>query len=222
MKLTAISSFAIITLISSAHCAAGQKANVKEYALKNGLCSESILLDDSGFFFRERGCEGDSYISYGSYVTDVHHFISFRFLPIRKLKPMKKIVLLRALKDGDSIVTVTFYDRYGERLRGNKMLLADTGNKIHEVATDGKGRLTINHFIYGDLLVPQFLSIYGEISGIPISSHSLNIYLNLPGLFLEYSNPTQDKTQKLNLLLRRHSLYDSGSKKTGVYKLIGK
>ena len=208
-----------IILNGVSYCAVGQLKATRHYSFQDGLCSKSVILDSAGYFFHEWGCEGRSNISFGKYRMGRDNIINFRFLPFDSIAPIKKVTQVTSKESSDSIVTFSFYDRFGEPLNTNfGIRVADTSNKVHEMWTDEKGQIQLNRFIYKNITLIQFLSIYGEAAGITLENKSLNVYLNLPKVFLDYPELTLDKPRKLNLKLKPNGLYDP-KKKTIVFKL---
>lgn len=106
-------------------------------------------------------------------------------------------------------MTIALYDRYKKPVSLNfGVRLADTSNQVHEMWTDESGQIEVNRFVFKELALVQFLAIYGEANGIVIKNNSLDIYLNLPGLFLQYPELQLDKPQKVNLRLSSQGLYN--------------
>jgi len=207
MKLIVISSFIFLTAFT--HFAVAQVKRTKHFSSQDGLCSRSFILDSTGYFFKEWGCEGKSRISFGRYKIDDKKNISLQFLPFDSILPINKIVEGKRLEGLDSILTIALYDRYKKPVSLNfGVRLADTSNQVHEMWTDESGQIEVNRFVFKELALVQFLAIYGEANGIVIKNNSLDIYLNLPGLFLQYPELQLDKPQKVNLRLSSQGLYN--------------
>jgi hypothetical protein len=217
MRPFLFSTFFLLTSFS--YSALGQLKHTKYYSSRNGFCSQSIILDSNGYFFHEWGCEGRSNISFGKYKLGRNNIINFHFFPFDSITPIKEVVQLKSVGGKDSIVTITFYDRFGQTLNTNfGIRVADTSNTIHEVWTDEEGQIQVNRFVFKNVGLIQLLTIYGEAPGIPITGNSLNVYINLPKLFLENPELKLDKPLKLNLQLKQDGLYNAKSKAV-VYKL---
>lgn len=183
------------------------------------FCSQTIILDSTGLFFNESGCEGRSNISFGKYKLGKDNKISFQYLPFDSIKPIAKIIQEEKAEENDSLVTITFYDRYNHPLGFNfGIRLGDTNNQVHEMWTDETGQLKVNRFLFRYVSLVQFLTMYRETDGIPIGQKSLKVYFNLPEQFLMYPELQLDRPRKLNLQLKQNGLYDFNSKEI-VYKL---
>jgi hypothetical protein len=195
-------------------CAIGQLIHTRSYYSQNGRCSKSIILDSAGYFFNESGCEGRSNICFGRYKLGQDNIIKFHFLPFDSIAPIKEINQVSSTETNDSNVTISFYDRFGEQLTNNVgILVIDTSNKTHEMWTDQKGQIRLNCFIFKELTLIQFITIYGDATNIPISKKSLKIYLNLPGGFFMYPELILDKPQNINLELKENGLFDPKTKR---------
>jgi hypothetical protein len=215
MRFFLVSAFMLFTAFS--HGAHGQLKHTKYFSSQNGFCSQTIILDSSGYFFKEWGCEGRSNISFGRYKVKRDNGLIFQFLPFDSLVPVGEVVRAKTADD-DSLVTITFYDRYREPLRSNfGVRVADTGNTVHEMWTDEAGQIQVNRFLFRNVVLNQFLTIYGEIGGIDIGKESLFVYLNLPRLFLEYPELKLDKPKAMDLQLRQDGLYNPKMKAI-IYK----
>jgi hypothetical protein len=176
-------------------------------------------LDTCEYFFHEWGCESRSNVSFGKYKLKQGNLIVFYFLPFDSIAAIKEVVNVNNASGNDSIVTISFYDRFGKSLNGNVGIqLLDTNNKVHEVGTDEKGQIQVNRFIYKTLIPLQVLTIYGKSEGIPIGKESINIYLNLPKLFFDYPELKLDETPNMILELGKKGLYNPATKGL-VYKL---
>jgi len=195
------------------HSANSQLKNTKEYSEINGPCSSNIILDSLGYFFKERGCEGSSHISFGKYKITKNNIISFSFFSFDSLEPFRKIRRYKNTNKNDSIITITLFSRENKPLGFNfNIQVFDIDGKPENVNTNEKGELFINHFLYKQLLLTQLLSIYKVAAPILIDKNSMEIYFNLPELFLIYPETILEKAEKLKLVF----------KKDGLYKLDGK
>src|SRR4029079_9901986 len=115
MKLSL--SVLIILLTAISQSAVGQVKRTMHFSSKNGMfCSQTLILDSTGLFFYESGCEGSSNISFGKYKLDKDNKINFQFLPFDSINPINKIVLDSSANETDSLITLTFYDRYNQPL----------------------------------------------------------------------------------------------------------
>lgn len=204
-------------IISTAFSAkvTGQVKRTIRFSAKYGMfCSQTIILDSTGIFFNESGCEDRSNISFGIYKIAKNNKISLQYLPFDSLRPINKIVEEQKAEENDSMITITFYDRYMEPLEVNVGIrLGDTSNQVKENWTDERGQIEINRFAFKYISLAQFLAIYGETNAIAIGNRSLKVYLNLPRLFLDYPELKVDERQPYSLQLKGKALYDLKTKK---------
>ena len=84
--------------------------------------------------------------------------------------------------------------------------------------TNDNGELEINRYKFKGIILTTLASIYGQATPIEVGSHSLDIFLNLPELFLFPTDVNIDQMEKLNLTLRKDGLYKIDKNKI-VYKL---
>jgi hypothetical protein len=169
-------------------------------------------------FFQESGCESRSSISFGKYKLGKDNKINFQYLPFDSINPVANITE-ESVKEGDSLITITFYDRYNRPLGINfGIRLGDTSNQVHEMWTNEIGQIQINRFLFNYVSLVQFLTMYRETDGIAIRQKSLKVYLNLPEQFLIHSELQIDRPRRMNLQLRQDGLYDVKSKEI-VYRL---
>jgi hypothetical protein len=188
--------------------AKGQLKSTKHFSSQDGLCSQSIILDSTGIFFKERGCEGRSTISFGKYTIYKNNDIHFQFLPFSDIKPISKIVKTKIAEPKDSFVVITFYDRFKKPLSFNfGVRVSDTANKVHEMWTDETGQVRINRFMFKYVSLIQLLSIYDEVDGIEVNNAHLNVYFNFPDLFLQYPEIKVERPKKLVLYVKQDGLY---------------
>lgn len=192
-------------------CVFGQLKTTRQFFSRNGFCSRTIILDSNGFFFSEEGCEERANISYGRYKISKRNKVVFNLLPLDDLTPVNKII--PGLVTEDSFITVSFYDRYNIPLYLSfGILAADTNNKVHEVWPGHDGLIRVNRFIFKSISIGQLITIYGEVSEIKIDSRSLDIYLNLPSVFLWHTQIRVDKSKRPKLILKSDGLYDRRTK----------
>jgi hypothetical protein len=211
MKITLTFLIIIFNVIVS--CASAQLRETKQFSSGNALCSETIILDNTGHFFKEQRCEGKSTISFGRYTVGKEKNIRFYFLPFDSIAPINRVVSEKIIMEYDSLVTVTFYDRFKEPLATNWGVgVVDKNNKVHEIRTDEKGQVEVNRFIYHNIVLIPILSLYGKSAGIDLGRESLSVYLNLPRLFLKHREVTIEKPRKLTLQLKRDGLYKPKAK----------
>jgi len=205
----------VTTFVSVA--ANGQLKSTKSFTIwKGGLCDETIILDSLGYFFKEKGCEGNSTISFGRYKISKGNIISFHFLPIDSLQPFREIKRYKDLND--STITITLYDREDKPVSYAINLQAvDNGGNQHGVSSDGNGKVVLNRKLYKDLLIVPLLWIYGQQPSLVIGDeNNLEVRMSLPGLFLAYNEIKIDKGSKLRLVLKKDGLYRL-DRKTKVY-----
>jgi hypothetical protein len=204
----------IIFFTTFSHDAIGQVKKTMHFSSRDGMfCSQTMILDSSGLFFNVSGCEGRANISFGRYTLDRNNKISFQYLPFDSIKPVAKIIQEENAKANDSLITITFYDRYNRPLGFNfGIRLGDTSNQVHEMWSDEIGRIQVNRFQFKYVSLVQFLTMYREVDGIPIRQKSLQVYLNFPLEFLTYPELRVDQPRKLNLQLTPKGLYSITSK----------
>ena len=197
-----------------------QVGRTMHFSSRNGMfCSQTMILDSTGLFFKESGCESRSSISFGKFKLGKDNKISFQYLPLDSIHPVAKIAEEETVKESDSLITITFYDRYNSPLDINfGIRLGDTCNKVHEMWTNEIGQIQVNRFLFRYVSLVQFLTMYREIDGIAIDQKSLKVYLNLPEQFLIHSELQIDKPKRMNLQLKQDGLYDIKLKEI-VYKL---
>ncbi len=183
-----------------------------------GLCDETIILDSTGYFFKERGCEGRSIISFGKYRVSKSNVVTFYSLPIDSLQPIRDIK--RSGTSEDSTITITLYDRYDKPLTYAIYLEAIHKSGRHDdVSTDEKGSLVLNRTLYKDLLVVPLILIYGEQPSLVVGEESnIEVRFSLPRLFLAYSEIKIEKSDKPQMLLKQDGLYKRDGK-TKIYTL---
>jgi hypothetical protein len=209
----------LLLFLTVSVCTAGncQLKSTKRFTIwKGGLCDETIILDSLGYFFKEKGCEGNSSISFGRYKISKDNIVSFHFLPFDSLKPIREI---KRFKDSnDSTITITLYDRDTKPLSYAVNLEAlDSSGKQHGVTADENGRVVLNKKLYKDLLIVPLLWIYGQQPSLVIGDeNNIEVYMSLPGLFLAYNEISIDKANKLQLVLKKDGLYRL-NRKTKVY-----
>jgi hypothetical protein len=215
-----IHSVTIFFLFALVHNLSAQTKRTMHFSMRNGAyCSQSMILDSSGLFFQESGCEGRSKISFGRYQMGKDNRISFVSLPFDSINPVAKIVEGESVTENDSITTITFYDRYHRQLGFNfGIRLGDTGNLVHEMWTDESGAIQVNRHLYKKISFIQLLWMYKETDGIAIGQKSLKVYLNFPEQFLIQSELQIEHPRKTVLQLKQNGLYDPRTKKR-MYQL---
>lgn len=196
----------------------GQTKRTQWYSKENGLCSQTIIIDSSGYFFKEQGCEGNSTISFGRYKISKGNIISFYFLPFDSLPPIREIK--RFKNTNDSTLTFTLIDRYGKPFPSSFNLEAvDINGKTETVYSIENGKVILNRNHYSDLLITPLLWIYKEQAPLVTGDENqIEVHFNLPDLFLTYSPITTEVPKKLQLVLKDDGLYKL-DKKTKVYHL---
>lgn len=108
----------------------------------------------------------------------------------------------------DSIVTVTFYDRFKQPLASNFAVRAiDQDNKLHEMSTDENGQVEVNRFRYSKVVLMPLLSIYGPSASVDLARECVSVYLNLPRIFLDTTEATVERGKKMILQLKHDGLY---------------
>lgn len=183
------------------------------------FCSQTMILDSSGIFFHEGGCEGRSDISFGRYSINSDNILSFQYLSFDSISPVRKVIQSQNATLGDSSITLTFYDRYNQALGSAfGILIGDTANKVHESWTDSKGQIELNSNTFKYVSLVQLTNIYGDTIKIEIGNSSAEIYLNLPRVFLIYPELTVSQSGILNLQLRDDGLYSSKTKQLVLKK----
>lgn len=121
------------------------------------FCSQTIILDSTGLFFKESGCEGLSYISLGKYKLGKDNKVSFQYLPFDGIKPIAKIIQEENRNKNDSIIDITFYDRYKKPISFNfGIRIGDKSNQVHEIWTDEHGQIQVNRFLIKYVSFVQF------------------------------------------------------------------
>jgi hypothetical protein len=199
--------------------AIGQLNETKCFSSKKGSCTQTIILDSAGYFFKERSCGEASDISFGRYNKEQEHRIRFQFLPFDSLAPFYRIVSERIIMEYDAMVTVTFYDRFKIPIANNSgVRVVDANNKAYEMRTDEHGQIEVNRFIYKRIFLASLHSIYGASAGIDLGREALSVYLNIPGLFLDNTRIKLEEPKALDLLLKKDGLYEPKSRMAS-YKL---
>jgi hypothetical protein len=182
--------FASIVLLFGAllQNVSGQVKSTMHFSSRDGMfCSQTITLDSTGLFFQESGCESRSSISFGRYTLDKDNKISFQYLPFDSINPVARITEEESVNESDSLITITFYDRYNRPLGINfGIRLGDTSNQVHEMWTNETGQIQVNRFFFRNVSLVQFLTMYRETVAIAIGQKPLKVYFNFPEQFLIY------------------------------------
>jgi len=213
MKLTATT--IIFYFFSVALHAQLQKTS--HFHRKTGwLCNENIMLDSTGLFFQEWGCESDVRVTFGKYNLTKAGRLRLKFLPLDSIAPIAYIKQTDVAKD--SVVKVSLLDREGKAIYSSfQLTLVDTAGKLERKWLDDHGLLLINRLRYKEAILDQLLSIYNEVVSIPINDRSVEIRFNLPGSFLEASQTSRGTRQQQILFVKSDGLY--GNTKKRLYQL---
>jgi hypothetical protein len=198
--------------------AKGQLVNSRQFGnWSGGLCDETIILDSTGYFFKERGCEGRSIISYGRYQLSKHNVIRFYSLPMDSLQPIREIK--RYKSPGDSTLTITLYDRYDKPLSYAINLVAvDSVGRHYDVLTDEHGSVVQNRRLHRDLLVVPLMEIYGNQPPLVVGDETnIIVRFSLPWLFLAYQEIRIEQMERTQLIMKQDGLYT----RDGKMKLYG-
>jgi hypothetical protein len=201
-----------ILLFLSAH---GQLKRTSHFNKKTQwLCGESIILDNTGLFFRAVGCEGNQSVSMGKYKVSRNGQLSFNYLPLDSILPIRSIKQTK--RTIDSTITVHLFDREGKPVSSSfRIVLIDTAGKSENVWLYKRGELQINRFVYKVLILDQLTLLYGEAETIPLADSSFQIHFNLPEMFLIYPGTEVGEPEKLELLMKKDGLYSKGG--TRIY-----
>ncbi|TMI72800.1 MAG: hypothetical protein E6H09_09280 [Bacteroidetes bacterium] len=182
-------------------------------------CGASIILDNTGYFFKEHGCEETAYISFGRYKILRNGVVDFKYLTFDSMPPLREVRRSNITEKNDSVITIKLFDRYDQTLAYNfNIQLVDTSSQFSNGMTNDNGELEINRYKFKGIILTTLASIYGQATPIEVGSHSLDIFLNLPELFLFPTDVNIDQMEKLNLTLRKDGLYKIDKNKI-VYKL---
>jgi hypothetical protein len=193
--------------------AIGQLNETKCFSSKKGSCTQTIILDSAGYFFKERNCGQTSNISFGRYNKEKEHHIHFQFLPFDSLAPFYRIVSERIIMEYDSMVTVTFYDRFKRPIANNSgVRVVDVNNKAFEIWTNEHGQVEVNRFTCNRIFLKPLHSIYGAAAVIDLGREALSVYLNIPDLFLDNTRIKLEESKTLDLLLKEDGLYEPKAK----------
>jgi hypothetical protein len=184
------------------------------------FCSQNILLDSLGYYFKEKGCEGSGEISFGKYSLSKAGIVTFLPLPFSVLQPIRKIKRSEASDLNDSIITITFYDRYDKPLHYNfNIIVLKMSGEDWYPATDENGQLALNRKTDRDVVINSLLNIFGQSPSIVNGDEStIEVYLDLPDLFLGITEVTLKKEKQSQLILKKNKLYKLDGK-TLVYTL---
>jgi hypothetical protein len=210
MRLTAFKVTCLLLVSVFAH---GQLRHTSHYFRKTGwLCGESIILDSAGLFFKESGCEGDQVVSFGKYRISKSGRLSVKFLPLDSIAPIRQVK--QTDKVDDSLVTVRLFDREDEPVSSSfRVVLIDTAGKKEDVWLLDNGTLVINRFLYRQLFLAQLGLLYVDIEPIIIGGHSIDIYFNLPRMFMMYSETKRGQEYPLRLIVKNDGLYNLRTKR---------
>jgi hypothetical protein len=134
-------------------------------------------------------------------------------LPFDSIAPVGKIVTEKIIMEYDSLLVVTFYDRFKKPLANNAGIrVMDQQNRVHDMQTDEQGQVEINRFLYHRIFLEPVLSIYGVAHAIDVARESIQVYLNLPHFFLYQTGTKSEKPQPFYLQQRRGGLYRPGAR----------
>lgn len=182
------------------------------------LCSQSIVLDSLGFFFKEHGCEGDSYVSFGRYRISKKNVITFFFLPIDSLQPFNEIKRSRDVND--SLLTFSFYDRMGQPINQSSNFEAvRKDSRTENVRSDTNGKIRLNRMLYRDVLISPILSLYNEqIPLVKGDENNIEVHLALPAIALEFYRINFERPVQEQFIIKTDGLY-ALDKKTKVFSI---
>ena len=178
------------------------------------FCGQNFILDSLGYFFKERGCEGNGQVSFGRYKVLKNNIVVFQPLPFDSLQAIRQIRRTQATDSSDSTITITLYDRYNQPLTNNFNIdVVDTSGKTERIVTNKKGQIILNRNIHRDIVFISLLWLYEQSPSIVHGNEAaIEVYLGLPDIFLWQTEVTAIKEKQFKLML----------KKDGVYKLDGK
>jgi len=196
----------------------GQLQKTATFYRKTGwLCSESILLDSTGLFFQEWGCESDVRVTFGKYNLTKAGRLSLKFMPLDSITPIayrKHIDVSR-----DSIVEIRFIDRERKPIYSSfQLTLVDTANNFERRWLDENGLIFVNYSKYKELILDQLTLIYDEVLSSPINEHSQEIQFNLPNSFLNASQTSRGIGESQTLFVKKDGLYSNTKKR--LYQLL--
>jgi len=186
----------------------GQLPNTKYFTSRNRLCSSTILLDSLGNFYKEGGCEGRSYISFGTYKLQGNR-VDFTFQRFDSLPPIFQIK--ESTFSNDSIITVTFLTKQGNPLLSCHFsvdAIETSGKFFQTIGLNDKGQVKVNIKKYKELRLDYLEHIYNKKIRLPINNKDISIILSLPQLFFNYPRPRPKSGSRFSLLVREDGLYD--------------
>lgn len=196
----------LFLFIILSHFAEGQLSHSRHFSNGGFPCNRNILLDSLGYFFKEEGCEGRSRISFGKYTIKQGNIVAFKFLPLDSIKPIKQIKYYDTKKD--TLFTIAFYDRDGNPLgyNFNIKFISSTGQVVEDAPfTELDGRMTIKPNQFKEILLNDLLPTF-KVQPVKIGNQSMEIWFNLPRMFLGYNEVREGKPEKLQLLMTDEGL----------------
>ncbi len=191
----------------------GQVSTTKVFSSKSGFCSTTIMLDSLGNFYRESGCEGRSYISFGTYRYK-NGIVEFRFLNFDSINPVNNILESTSRKN-DSTVFITFLTKQGEPVSNSHFsvdAIDSSGKFLKTYRLDSVGRIEINFKKYKEIRLPYLAKIFTKKVRIEILKNNYTIQLNLPDLFFYYPNTKTESGNVFSLVLKKDGLYSLNGK----------
>jgi hypothetical protein len=206
--------FLAALIVSSSVCLGqiGRSRHFSKWGELNGLCSRSLLLDSLGYFFKEEGCEGRSFISFGHYQVSKSGILTFSHLPADSLHAFQQI--RRTKGPADTVLTLTFYDRYGKLLRHvHSFQIIDNNGKQESVWTDNNGQIILDRRLYKDVLITPLIVLFKQQEALVTGEENvIDVFLDLPTMFLMYSEINFERPKSRPLVLKKDGLYEMDKK----------
>jgi hypothetical protein len=186
----------------------GQLSKTHVFSVREGWCSTTYIIDSTGKFCRERGCEGRSHISCGTYQLKEDK-ITFIFNNFDSIPPVLKIV--ETSKLNDSTIKVIF------RTCDNNIIYKDnfivdaidtSGRFFKTLPLNDNGEVFVNPKKYKSLRLNYLQNFYGKWMYVDVKTNNMEIVLNFPKEFFYYSDPIVETDKAITLTLKIDGLYD--------------
>ena len=185
------------------------------------LCGGSIVFDSLGYFFREHGCENDSYVSLGRYKIFDGNKIELNYISFDSVPLFKKIVYVQDSKDSSN--RIRFFDRFNQQLTFvNLEYATDSLKKTERIRLNKNNEFIVSSKSEGWISFSNFWLLYENLNKtgrlfIPVQNKSLDIYLNLPSSYF-YSNLHPDTLKNESMLFKNRGLYSLDGKEKFFYQ----
>jgi hypothetical protein len=217
MKLIVIIS---LFLFAAQFCQA-QLSSSKSFSNKSGFCSTTFILDSLGNFYRESGCEGRSYLSYGKYLLR-NGVVEFRFESFDSINIYREVRRFDENKN-DSIISIQFLTISQKPVPNTYFTITArdsiNGKGFLLLKLDENGKVLLNIKRHKEFRISYLEKIFSKQFVLPPLNSNLVIVLNLPTMFFYYNRPKVETSSVFSLLLKADGLYELNGKEK-VYDVL--